>query len=98
MSLPTSAKRHLRSLAHHLDPAVRVGGAGVTAAVIHQVDMALARELIKVRVDGDRTEVAAAATALAEGARAEVAQVIGKVIVLFRPAAKRDQRKIILPE
>ncbi len=98
MPLTTRDKRHLRSLAHHLEPAVRVGGAGVTEAVLRQVDEAIeANELIKVRVDGDREEVREASEALATGTRAEVAQIIGKVVLLYRPARAHDRRRITLP-
>ena len=98
MPLTTRDKRHLRSLAHHFEPAVRVGGAGVTPGVVSQVDDALeARELIKVRVDGDRDEVQQAADELAAGTRAEIAQIIGKVVLLYRPARAREKRKISLP-
>ena len=98
MPLTTRDKRHLRSLAHHLEPAVRVGGKGVSAGVLAQVDAALsARELVKVRIDGDRDDVREASEALASGTGAEVAQVIGKIVLLYRPAKEREKRKITLP-
>ena len=92
MPLTGKQRHHLRALAHHLDPVVQVGHEGVTGAVVAQVDAALAaHELIKVRLSADgpgtRDE---AAEALAAGARAEVAQIIGRIVVLFRrrPKAK----------
>lgn len=98
MPLTTRDKRHLRSLAHHFEPAVRVGGAGLTPGVLAQVDEALAaRELIKIRIDGDRDVVHEASEAVAAATRAEVAQVIGKVVLLYRPARDREKRKISLP-
>lgn len=92
MPLTGKQRHHLRALAHHLDPVVQVGHEGVTGAVVAQVDAALAaHELIKVRLAADGPETRdEAAQALADGARAEVAQIIGRVVVLFRrrPKAK----------
>ena len=82
--------RHLRRLAHHLDPVVLVGERGVSPQVIAATDEALEHhELIKVRATGaERDEVREAADALCAGTGAVVAQVIGKVIVLYRPRSK----------
>ncbi len=91
-------KRYLRSLAHHLDPIFQVGKGGVNGNLIKNIGEALeARELIKVSVLNncmdDRHEVA---VELAEGAGAELVQVIGKTIVLYKPSQER--RTIELPE
>jgi RNA-binding protein len=86
-------KRHLRSLAHHLDPIFQVGKGGVNDNLIRQIDDALeARELIKVSVlqncDQDKDEVA---QELAQGAEAELVQVIGKTIVLYKESEENKQ-------
>jgi len=54
----TSAERKaLRALAHHLDPVVTVGDAGLTPAVLADTGRALtAHGLIKIRVHGDDRE------------------------------------------
>jgi RNA-binding protein len=99
MSGLTSRQRsHLRSLAHGLDPAVLVGRAGVTDAVVREVEDALeARELIKVRLAGERDERAAAAEAIAARTGAEVAGRIGRIAILFRRNADPARRKVDLP-
>ena len=58
MTLNKSQRQHLRSLAHHLNPVVIIGGAGLTDNVMAEIDNALSHhELIKVRVNaGDRIE------------------------------------------
>ncbi|MEZ4240052.1 MAG: YhbY family RNA-binding protein [Myxococcota bacterium] len=57
-ALTAKQARHLRALAHHLDPVVRVGAAGVSDAVVEKtVEELEIHELIKVRIDGDRDEV-----------------------------------------
>lgn len=90
MPLTSRQTRHLRALAHHLDPVAHVGAAGVTDAVLDKVDKDLeAHELLKVKVDGDRDAVKAAAERLAAGTSSEVAQVIGKTIVLYRRRKKK---------
>jgi RNA-binding protein len=89
-------KRHLRSLAHHLDPIFQVGKGGVNENLIRQIEDALeARELIKVSVlqncDQDKDEVA---QELTQGARAELVQVIGKTIVLYKESVENKQIKL----
>lgn len=91
-------KRYLRSLAHNLDPIFQVGKGGVNDNLIRQIEDALeARELIKVQVLNncmdDKDEVA---TALADGANAELVQIIGNVIVLYKPS--REKKRIELPK
>jgi RNA-binding protein len=86
MSLTGKQRQHLRALAHHLEPVVQVGHEGVSVAVLAQIEEALvAHELIKVRVGTEspssRDE---AATEIAEGAGAEIAQTIGRIIVVWR--------------
>jgi RNA-binding protein len=95
----TSRQRSaLRALAHGLDAVVLVGKAGVTDAVVREVDEALAaRELIKVRLAGDRQERDAAADAVASGARAEIAGRIGRVAILYRRHPDPARRRIELP-
>jgi RNA-binding protein len=86
-------KRHLRSLAHHLDPIFQVGKGGVNENLIRQIDETLeVRELIKVSIlqncDQDKNEVA---QELAQGAKAELVQVIGKTIVLYKESVENKQ-------
>lgn len=85
MPLTTRQSRQLRSLAHDLDPVVRVGGNGVTDAVMDKTDKELEiHELLKVKIDADRDDVRIAGDALAAGTKSEVVQVIGKVVILYR--------------
>jgi RNA-binding protein len=90
--------RYLRSLAHQLDPIFQVGKGGVNDHLIRHIQEALeVRELIKVTVlnnsGEDRKEVG---LELAEKAGAELVQVIGKIIVLYKES--REQKKIELPK
>ncbi|HWO78770.1 MAG TPA: ribosome assembly RNA-binding protein YhbY [Bacillus sp. (in: firmicutes)] len=90
-------KRFLRSQAHHLNPIFQVGKGGVSENLIKQVADALeARELIKVSVlqncEYDRDTVA---EELASGADAELVQIIGNVIVLYKES--KEKKQIQLP-
>ncbi len=99
MSLTGSQKRFLRSLAHDLDPVLMVGHQGITDAVLKELDRVLeAHELIKVRLAQNAPlDAAEAAAALAQASGAQVAQVIGHVVVAYRPAREPEDRKIRLP-
>jgi RNA-binding protein len=90
-------KRHLRSLAHHLTPIFQVGKGGVNENLIRQIEETLeVRELLKVSIltnnDDDKDEVA---KELAEGAGAELVQLIGKTIVLYKES--KENKRIELP-
>jgi RNA-binding protein len=89
-------RRHLRALGHHLDPVVQLGKAGLTDGVVTAVDAVLEQhELVKVRVGtecpDDRNDVA---DALAERLGAEVAQVLGRTLLLYRRHPKEPKIKL----
>jgi RNA-binding protein len=77
---------------------VLVGRAGVSDAVVREVDDALeARELIKVRLPGDREERARAAAAIADRTASELAGQVGRVAILYRRHPDPARRKVDLP-
>lgn len=83
-------KRHLRGLGHSLKPVLLIGKNELEEGFIKEADAALAcHELVKVKVLEncllDRRE---AAEGLAEATGAEIAQVLGKTFLLYRPAEK----------
>ncbi|GAB4216635.1 MAG: YhbY family RNA-binding protein [Sandaracinaceae bacterium] len=85
-SLTGKQSRHLRALAHELEPVVLVGKEGASEGVITAVDQALSdHELVKVRLpDLPREEREAMAAQLAEGASASLAGTIGRIAILYR--------------
>jgi putative YhbY family RNA-binding protein len=90
----TPAQRNVhRAEAHHLDPVVLVGGDGLTANVIKEVDAALnAHGLIKVRVfSDDRTAREAMFQQLSTDLNAAPIQHIGKLLVLWRPQPEKEK-------
>jgi RNA-binding protein len=98
MALTSSQTRYLRGLAHPLKPVLLLGGKGVTAGVLKELEQALDdHELIKVRLSGgDRSERAAELDKLVESSRAETVQTIGHIAVLYR--RNGDKPQIALPK
>ncbi|NJD07763.1 MAG: ribosome assembly RNA-binding protein YhbY [Methylococcaceae bacterium] len=78
--------RKLRARAHPLKPVVIVGQAGVTEAVLNEIDLALDHhELIKVRINGeDRDSRKAMSAAIVEATGAALVQQLGHVASLYR--------------
>lgn len=87
LTLSRDERLALRARAHHLNPMVLLGAAGLTEAVVKETDRALtAHELIKVRIPGDdRDERDAIGLQLADRLGAARVQSIGKLLVLYRP-------------
>ncbi|TAG78088.1 MAG: hypothetical protein EAZ21_13475, partial [Betaproteobacteria bacterium] len=85
-NLASGARRALRAAAHHLDPVVMIGDKGLTAPVLHEIDVALtAHALIKVRVASDDRAVREAFMAeICEKLACESVQHLGKLLVLWR--------------
>ena len=96
----TSKQRsYLKGLAMTTEPIFQIGKSSITPEITAAIAEALeARELIKITVlkncldDGN-----AIAATLAERTHSEVVQVIGRKIVLYKPAKEEKDRKIVLP-
>lgn len=88
----------LRALAHPLKPVVQIGHGGLTDAVLTAIDGALqTHELIKVRVTGnDELSAAELALEIEQRTRSQVAQVIGKTLVVYR--GRKKDPVIVLPK
>jgi len=97
VTLNGKQRRALRSLGHHLAPVVMVGKDGVSASLIDATAQALSdHELIKVKVsDNSPVDRHEAAEALSQATSAEVAQVLGRTLLLFR--RNEDNPKLDVP-
>ena len=86
-ALTPTQRRALKARAHHLEPVVIIGDAGLTPAVLREIDVHLkSHELIKIRVAGDdRDARAGMITTISETLDASPVQHIGKTLVMFRP-------------
>ncbi len=97
MSLNGKQKRQLRALGHHLSAVVQVGSDGVTEGVIAAATQALKdHELIKVKVaEEDRDGRAEAVSTLAQGTESEVAQTLGRTVLLFKKRKKNSKISLV---
>ncbi len=86
MTLSGKDKAALRAEAHHLTAIVHVGKDGVSPALVQSLDDALrTRELVKIQLGRTVEEKARdLAHELAATVQAEVIQVIGKTMTLYR--------------
>lgn len=91
--LTPAERRALRALAHHLQPVVMIGEAGLTPAMIREIDVCLkSHELIKVRVLGDDRERRVSLIGeICASLDARPVQHIGKILVIFRPRPEQDE-------
>ncbi|WP_025915997.1 YhbY family RNA-binding protein [Herminiimonas sp. CN] len=85
----------LRSEAHALNPIVLIGEAGLTPAVLKEIDAGLdAHGLIKVRVFGDDREARIAMyDTMCEHLKATPVQHIGKLLVIYRPQKEAPKER-----
>lgn len=89
-------RAYLRGLANREPVIIQVGKAGITGALSRQLEEALAaRELVKLRVlKGAPLEPQEAARQLALATGAEVVQVLGRVVTLYRPSPERPRIRL----
>lgn len=91
--LTNRERAHLKARAHALEPVVHVGSAGVTDALVAEVDRALtAHELIKVKVGTeDRADRVATGNEICARTGATAVHRVGKVVILWRPRPAEPQ-------
>ena len=89
-------RSYLKKLAQTVQPAVIVGRAGVTDAVMQTIDEYLtANELLKVAIqEGAELEAKETANQVADELKADFVQAIGRRFVLYRRAQDPAKRKI----
>ncbi|MFL2458564.1 MAG: ribosome assembly RNA-binding protein YhbY [Candidatus Pseudothioglobus sp.] len=97
MKLTNNQKKYLRSMAHDLKPFVMIGQHGLSESVIAEIDSTMLKhELIKIKLRvEDRDEKQKIIEKILEFSHAEIVQVIGGVLVIYRPF--EDNPDIILP-
>ncbi len=93
MKLTPAERSELRAEAHALNPIVIIGEAGLTPAVLKEIDSGLnSHGLIKVRVFGDDREARVGMyETICDKLGAAPVQHIGKLLVIYRP--KKDALK-----
>ena len=91
-------KSYLKGLAHNMQPIIQIGKNGVNEMLVKTIEDALeARELIKISVlQNCLEEPKTMAIDIADVLEAEVVQVIGRTIILYKQSRKKKQ--IVLPK
>ncbi len=89
--LNSRQRAQLRGLANHLTPVFQIGKGGVNDQLIKQTDELLEiRELIKLkRLETSPETTREAAEKIAEAVKCDVVQLIGGVMVLYRPSVEK---------
>ena len=88
LELTSTQRRALRARAHSLNPVLMIGDAGLSTAVLNEINKNLNRhELIKVRVfAGEHSTRARLLGEICAALNAAPVQHIGKILVVYRPA------------
>lgn len=91
-------KSYLKGLSHNMQPIIQIGKNGVNEMLVKTIEDALeARELIKISVlQNCLEEPKTMAIDIADVLEAEVVQVIGRTIILYKQSRKKKQ--IVLPK
>lgn len=92
--LTSKQKKYLKSEAHHMNAIFQIGKDGVHEKQIEGIDDALtAKELIKVKLlDTCPTPVKVVALEISTYTKADVVQIVGHTIVLYRKSDKELYR------
>ena len=105
LNLTVAQRLELKGRAHALKPIVIIGNAGLTPAVLEEIERSLkSHDLLKIRVmNDDREAREAMLQEICEQLKAGPVQHIGKMLVVFRPLEipiakppKRRQGKTVL--
>lgn len=83
--MDTESKRKLKAKAHTLKPVVMIGQAGLTDAVLTEIDIALnCHELIKIKIRAEKDERSVIGKEICEKTGAALIQTIGQIAVIYR--------------
>lgn len=96
MTLTSKQRAFLNSQAHNLKPIVQIGKNGLTDEIKTSIRRALdARELIKVTLLQNTDEnIHEVAEILEDEIGLDTVQKIGRILILFKPSAKKENRKL----
>lgn len=78
-------KKKFKAQAHALKPVIMIGHAGLTAAVLAEIERALDfHELIKIRVRAEREDRERISNEICTTTKTELIQKIGQISVIYR--------------
>jgi RNA-binding protein len=89
MALTEKLKRELRGRGHALKPVVTIGSAGLSPAVLRELELSLEHhELMKVKLAGaDREARRILIGELCEALGAELVQAVGHIALIYRESS-----------
>lgn len=91
-------RTHLRGLAHHLQPVVHIGKAGLTPQVLAAIELALEHhELIKIRFLEHKDEKRPLSQDIAQTLHSALIGMVGHVGTFYRQHPEPEKRHIRLP-
>lgn len=98
MKLTSNQRKHLESIAHHLDPIIRIGKNGLEAKIVSSINEAFSsNELIKIKIlDSAPVQAEEVVEAVLKPTRSTLVRIIGRVIILYRAFTEKPV-KIELP-
>lgn len=93
-------RAYLKGLANEMDAVVYIGKDDLTSNIVDEMDRYLAaHEMVKVKIqEGSLLDPKTVANECADKLKAEFVQAIGRKFVLYRAAAKKEDRRIVLPK
>lgn len=95
--MKTPDKKQLKSQAHSLKPVVMIGQAGLTPAILAEINIALdCHELIKVKIRAERDERKIISEKICQDTQAELIQTIGQMIIIYRLNPNKSQHNVKL--
>ncbi|MBF0806174.1 MULTISPECIES: ribosome assembly RNA-binding protein YhbY [unclassified Streptococcus] len=96
MSLTSKQRAFLKAEAHHMKPIIQIGKNGLNDEIKTSIRKALdARELIKITLLQNTDEnIHDVAETLEEEIGLDTVQKIGRILILFKPSAKKENRKL----
>jgi RNA-binding protein len=88
--MDAASKKKLKAQAHGLKPVIIVGQAGLTDAVLAEIEIALnTHELIKIKIRAERDDRKQISEKICVSTGAELIQSIGQVTVIYRLNPKK---------
>lgn len=87
-------KKELKTQAHLLKPIIMIGQAGLSEAVLKEIEIALdIHELLKIKVHAERDERKEIFQQICTTTKSEMIQNIGQVLVIYRKKPPEPQKK-----
>ena len=86
--------KQMKTQAHELKPIIMIGQAGLTEAVLKEIELALdTHELLKIKIRAEREDRKQIQQQICTETKAESIQSIGQIIVIYRKKPEQAKKK-----